>query len=878
MKAMRAFRWLLRLLPFDFRADYGREMEQVFRQQHAEARAERGGAARVWARTVRDFLRLAPAAHLADLRQDVSLAVRSMRRRVAFSLVAVATLALGIGANTALFSLLHAVLLAPLPYAEPDRLVYVWNRVTAKPRLALSDPELLDYAERARSLRIGGQAGGSVNLGGDGDPERLPAAYVSVGLLDILGAPLLFGRAFTPEEEAGRTCAILLTEGLWRRRYGADANVVGRSVSLNGGPCAVAGVLPHHLLMPTDFAGGERAQIVMPLGLDPAASRHRRGGHYLHAVGRLAPGLGMEAAQAEMDGILADLARAYPDEHDQGGFGISLVPLRTQLLGEARPVLMVLWAAVLLVLLLACANVANLLLARGEARRRELAVRSALGANRFRLVRQLLTETCVLALAGATAGLLLARWSLRAVVALDPFTLPRAAEASLSLPVLAFTVALALAAGIGAGLLPALQSSASDPGRSLLASRGDIGGGSVLRRALVAVQVALAVVLLTGAGLLVKSFSRLQAVALGLDPERVLTLRVTAPESRYPDRAAVTSFYARLLDRVRALPGVETVGASSGLPLAVQTGDWNFAVEGRPQQGTNGDGAADWFVVTPGYFEALRIRAVRGRRPGPEDGEAAPPVVFLNEAAARAFFADQDPLGQRLRLTRTTGREQPWRLVAGVVADVRQRGLDRAPTPEMYIPHPQFVHFLADHEARAMSLVLKTAGDPAALAGSVREQLRAIDPDVPASAIRTMDEVLGRSLAHRRRNVWLMGSFAALGLALATVGLYGVMSYHVAQRTRELGVRLALGAARGDLLRLVVGQGLRLVQIGLAAGLALALMAGRALRGLLYEVGPRDVGVLLTIALVLASTGLLASYLPARRATSVDAAAALKQD
>jgi putative ABC transport system permease protein len=875
---MRAFRFLLRLLPFEFRADHGREMEQVFRQQHADAGAERGGRARVWGRTARDLLRIAPAAHLAELGQDTRLALRSMRRQPAFSAVVMATLALGIGANTALFSLLHAVLLAPLPYSEPERLVYVWNRVTGKPRLALSDPELLDYAERARGLRIGGQASGSVNLSGGGEAERLPAAYVSVGLLEILGARPLLGRPFAPEEEAGRTCAVLLTEGLWRRRYGADVNVTGRNVSLNGGPCVVAGVLPHHLRLPTDFRGVERAQVVMPLGLDPAAPRDRRGGHYLHAVGRLAPGVDIAAAQAEMNGILADLVRAYPDQHDQGGFGITVMPLRAQLLGEARPVVMVLWAAVLLVLLLACANAANLLLARGEARRRELAVRTALGANRFRLVRQLLTETCVLALAGAACGLLLAGWIIRAVVALDAFTLPRASEASLSLPVLAFTVVLALGAGVAAGLLPALQSSGANPGPSLLGSRGDVGGGTALRRALVAVQVAVAVVLLTGAGLLLKSYTRLQAVAMGLDPERVLTLRVTAPQGRYADRTAVTSFYARLLERVRALPGVEVAGASSGLPLAVQTGDWDFVVEGRPRLGKKGDGTADWFVITPGYFEALDIPAIRGRRPGPEDGESSVPVVFINEAAARAFFAEQDPVGQRLRLMRTTGGEQPWRLVAGVVADVRQRGLDHPPAPELYIPHPQFLHFLADHEARAMSLVVKTAGDPASFAGAVRDQLRAIDPEVPASAVRTMDQVLAGSLADRRRNLWLMGSFAGLALLLATIGLYGVMSYHVAQRTRELGVRLALGAARGDLVRLVVGQGMRLVQLGLAAGLVLALAAGGALRGLLFEVGTRDLSVLLTIALVLFSTGLLASYLPARRATSVDAAAALKRD
>ena len=877
MRPEHVFRSLLRLLPFDFRADHGREMEQVFREQRAAERGRRG-AWGLWIRTLRDLARVAPAAHLADLRQDAVLALRSMRSHPGYTAVAVATLALGIGANTAIFSLLHAVLLSPLPYPEPGRLVSVWNRLARKPTLALSDPELLDYAERARTLRLAAVAGGAAILAGDGEPERLPATYGTPSLLDILGLRPAHGRALSPDEEAGRTCGVLITDGLWQRRYGGDASVIGRKFSLNGEPCLIAGVLPATALLPPDFATGERTQLFAALRLDAAAPRNKRSGHYMHGIARLAPGVTLAAAQAEMDGIIAGLMREYPDEHDQGGFGIVVLPLRTQLLGEARPVLVVLWAAVGLVLLLACANVANLLLARGEARRRELAVRSALGANRFRLVRQLLTESCVLALAGAALGLLLAAWCMRAVVALDPATLPRAASATLDLPVLGFTALLALGVGLAAGLVPAIQSSCADAGQDLLATRGATAAGTRWRGSLVSLQVAIAVVLCTGAGLLVKSFVRLQGVPLGVDAERVLTLRVTAPAPRYPDRPAVTAFYARLLEGVRALPGVRSAGAGSGLPLAVLGGDWNFDVEGRPRLGTTNDGQADWYAVTAGYFETLGVRAVSGRLPGAEDGERSPATIFINEAAARAFFPGQDPLGQRLRLTRTTGGVQPWRTIAGVVADVRQRGLHRPPAPELYIPHPQFESYLAGHHARGMSLVIKTAGDPTAVTGAVRDQLRGLDPEVPASAVRPMTEVVTGALAERRRNLWLMGSFATLALVLAMVGLYGVMSYQVAQRTREIGLRLALGARRSDVVRLVVSQGMRLVQVGLGAGLGAALLVGGAVRGLLFEVSTRDGSVLVTISLLLAGTAFLATWLPARRATRVDAAAALKQD
>jgi putative ABC transport system permease protein len=881
MSPERALRWLLRLLPFDLRTDHGREMEQVFRAEHREARAQgRAEVIAVWWRALRDVARTAPREHAAQLGQDAGYALRMMRRSPGFTAVAVLTLALGIGVNSAIFSLVHAVLLAPLPYGDPGGLVAVWNRWDGAAAAGLSDPELLDYQERSRGLEIAAMAFWPVNLGAVGEPERLPAAAVTTNVLRVLGVRPALGRDFAPgEEQEGRGRVAILAHGLWVRRFDRDPAVVGRTIQVNGEPFEVVGVAPAGFLLPSDFrGGGTAAQMLVPLSLDRAAARNRRGGHYLQGVGRLAPGASLQAARAEMGAVVAGLVREYPDQHKQGHFGVALTSLRDDLVGPAQPVLAVLLGAVALVLLLACANLASLLLARGESRRRELAVRASLGADRFRLLRQMLTETCVLGLVGGGAGLAVAALAMKAVLALDPATLPRAQEAALSWPVLAFTLAASLGAGIAFGLLPATQVSRAAIDDVLReAGRSALGGRGRLRRALVAVQVAIALVLLVGAGLLVKSFGRLQGVASGFEPSGVLTFRTTAPPARYPGRADVTAFYARVLDEVRAVPGVRVAGAATGLPLSVQSGDWGFDIEGRASV-PGSRPRADWFVVTPGYFEALEVGLRSGRRPASEDADPGAPVLFLNESAARGLFPGEDPVGRRVRLSRTTGDEQPWRTIAGVMADVRQRGLERPPRPEMYIPLPQFRHFLARTQAWNMVVVAKTTVPPRSLAGAMRAAVRRVDPEVPTANVHAMEEVVAASLSDRRRDTWLIGAFAALALAVAAVGVYGVTAYQVAQRRREIGLRVALGAERRDVVALVLAQGMRLAAGGIAIGVPAALLATGALRAILFEVTPHDATVFLAIPSLLAVVVASACALPAARAARIDAAVALRDE
>jgi predicted permease len=880
MSPERPLRWLLRLLPFDLRTDHGREMEQVFREEHREARAHgRGDVLGVWWRALADVARTAPREHAAQLGQDAGYALRMMRRSPGFTLVAVVTLALGIGVNSAVFSLVHAVLLRPLPYADPGRLVALWNRWDGNAAAGLSDPELMDYQERSRALQIAASAFSAVNLGAVGEPERVAAATVTTNLLPVLGVAPALGRNFLAGEEGeGRGRVAILSHGLWARRFDADPSVLGRTIHVNGEPFEIVGVTPAGSLLPSDFSGGGAAEMLVPLSLDRAAARNRRGGHYLRAVARLAPGASLDAARAEMGVVVGGLIQEYPDQHKQGHFGVNLVSLRTDLLGPARPVLIVLLGAVGLVLLLACANLASLLLARGEARRRELAVRASLGADRFRLVRQLLTETCVLGLAGGAAGLAVAALAMKAVLALDSATLPRAQEATLSGPVLAFTIAVSLGAGIVFGLLPATQISRVALDEVLReAGRSSVGGRGRLRRALVAAQVAIAVILLVGAGLLVKSFARLQSTPSGFEPAGVLTFRTTAPPARYRERSDVSAFYAQVLEQVRAVPGVRVAGAATGLPLAVYSGDWGFDVEGRVSV-PGARARADWFVVTPGYFEALGIPLRSGRLPAEGDDDRGGAVLFLNECAARTLFPGEDPVGRRARLSRTTGDEQPWRTIAGVVADVRHRGLERPPRPEMYVPLPQFRHFLARMQAWSMVVVVKASVPPLSLASAMRAAVRRVDPEVPTASLSAMDDVVGTSLADRRRDAWLIGAFAALALAVASIGVYGVTAYHVARRRREIGLRVALGAERRDVVRMVLGQGLRLVGLGIGAGVPAALLAAGALRTLLFEVTPHDVSVFAAIPALLLVVAALACAVPAARAARIDAAVALRDE
>ncbi len=819
---------------------------------------------------------------LDTLFQDLRYALRTMNRNPGFTAVAVVTLALGIGANTAVFSLVHTVLLRPLPYHDPDRLVAVWNRWNGLAAASLSNPEYLDYSERSKTMAIAASAGSEVNVGGaTGDPERVFAASVTANTFEVLGITPALGRGFRAGEDvAGHDGVAVLSNALWRRRFASDPLIIGRRVAIDGATVEVVGVMQPDVVLPSSLGANNRSDVIVPLVLDRAAPRNRRGGHYLQAFGRLAPGATAASAASEMSAILAPLMREYPDQHNQGGFGIVVRPLRDDRLGPSRPILWTLMATVGLVLLLACANVANLLLARGEARRRELAVRGALGASRLRLARQLVTEALVLSSAGAGAGLGVAVLCQRAVLVLGPAALPRLDQLSLSQPALAFAAAVAVMSGLLFGLFPVIQMAGSNADPHVDGSRG--GSGAIrgrARNALIVGQVAVALILLVASGLVINSFVRLVNVPSGFQSERVLTLRVALPPARYPGRVETVGFFSRLLDNVRALPGVDAAGASSGLPLAVGTGDWGFDIAGRPRS-ANGrrPGAADAYAVTPGYFEALRIPLRRGRLPDLSDGADTTPVIFINEATARALFANVDPIGQRIQPARSTGPEQPWRTIAGVVADVHHRGLDAAPRTEMYIPYTQYAHFAAGAPARAMSLVVKTAGASPTLAAVLRAEIHRIDAEIPAADVREMDAVVSNSLSGRRLNVVLIGAFGTLALALAAIGLYGVMAYTVTQRTREMGIRMAIGASPANVLALVAGQGLKLVGTGLAIGLTVAVPLAGSLDRFLFGIAPRDLSTFALAAAVLVVAGALACYVPARRAMRVEPVIALREE
>jgi putative ABC transport system permease protein len=877
MTGDRWFRRLLRLLPFDFRADYGDEIERAFRDERRDATGAIG-ILRVWMRTIGALCAIGPRERAAQLWQDVRYAFRGMRRDRSFVVVAILTLALGIGANAAVFSVVHAVLLRPLPYLDPDSLVAVWNRWDGSPTAALSDPEYLDYAERSRTMRIAAGAPVAVNFGAaSGDPERVQAAVVTANAFAVLGTPPHLGRGFSVEEEApGAPGVAVLSDAFWRRRFQADPAIVGATVTVNDEPTQIVGVARPGAVIPFELGSATAVDVVLPLTLDRGRPRNRRGGHYLSAFARLNDGATLGGASAEMDAVIASLAREYPDQHNQGNFGIVVRPLRDDRLGDARPVLFVLAAAVSLVLLIACANVANLLLARSEARRREMAVRAALGASRFRIMQQQLTESLVLACLGAGLGLFVAWLVQRGIATAGASALPRLTDVSLNPAVLAFTALLAIGTSALVGVAPALQMSRAGS-RLQTGDRGSTGR-SRLRHALVVAQTAIAVVLLVAAGLLARSFFKVLSMPSGIESDSVLTTRLLLPASRYPDRASITTFFTAFLTRVRVLPGVRSAGAATGLPLAVASGDWGFDIEGRGRVNGRRPGAADWFAVTPGYFETLGIPLRHGRLPADSDTSDAVHVVFINEAAARGIFPGVDPIGRRIRLSQTTGGDQPWRTIAGIVGDVRHRGLDTPPRPEVYIPHSQFQHFAAGVQARALSVVIKTEQDPASSVAAVRAALRAIDPAVPAAGVQTMEAIVSASVADRRLHMLLIGAFGALALALASIGLFGVTAYAVTQRTREMGVRLAIGASRASVLSLVVGNAMRLVALGVAIGVAIALLATGSLARLLFEIGPRDLSTYVLVPVVLLLTAALASYLPARRATRVDPVIALRAE
>jgi predicted permease len=872
-RQVRLFRRLVRaLFPEDFRADYESEMARTFTAQQRDA-ASSGGLMRLWWDTLVGLARTAPREHVAQLRQDVAYALRMMHRGPAFTAIAIVTLAVGIGANTAIFSVVHAVLLRPLPYANPDSTVIVQNLLDGTRDYGFSNPEFLDARERLRSLEIGAFASGSVNITGRSEPERLQSAYVTAAVLPVLGVNPTLGRGFRLEEELpGRDSVVILTDDLWRRLFNGSFDALGQSLTLNGRPHTIIGVLPPGFVMPDEFRAIQRSAILLPLTLDPAAPRDQRGSHFLTAVGRYRDGYSAAQAQAELDALIGVFKRENPGEYE-APYRAALSPIRTEIIGEVRRPLLLMFGAVGLVLLIACANVANLLLARGQVRAREIAVRKALGASHARLVRQVLTESLVLAGLAAVGGVLLARSIVTLVVRSAP-DIPRVADVGLDPIVLAFTGGIAAVTAIVFGSLPAMQLAHKDVGPHVHSARGGRTAlGQRTRAALVTAQIALALVLLVGAGLLIQSFSRLLRVPSGFNPERVLTLQLSVPLEGYRERDRVVRFFEQLLDGVRASPGIVSAGAVAGLPLQAQRGDWDFYLEGETPGPHGSDRPTDWQVVTPGYFETMGVRLVGGRFLSARDRADSPSVVLINETLARTFFANRNPIGRQIRMS---GDDRPWMTIVGVVADVRQDGLDARPQAEVYMPHSQFTPFWRDTTLRTFTITVKTVGDPAQAAPTVRQQVRALDPDLPVSTVITMEDVVARSVAERRLHMLLLATFALIAVILAVVGTYGVLAYQITERTREFGVRMALGAKAGDILRMVIRQGMMPALAGVVIGLAGATLVTRLLTSLLFETEPLDPTTFAATAALVLTAALIACCLPARRATQVDPSTALR--
>jgi putative ABC transport system permease protein len=804
------------------------------------------------------------------LAQDVRYAVRSLRSRPLLVVVAVAVLALGIGASTAVFSVVDAVLLRPLPFADASRLVVAWQRSpdNSVPFIEVSYPDYLDWRQQARafeSMAIIPTVNQGFMLAGE-EPAQVQGRLVSGNFFDVLGARALLGRPLRPDDDrvgAGRV--VVLGHGLWQRRFGADPAVVGRKIVVDGTPMEVVGV------MPPAFRYPPKAQMwtpVVPAIPDVVANR---GVYWAIVVGRLAPGARVAQAQMELDGIAASIAKSFPDAAAEAAV---VTPLTDEFFGSARRALLVLLAAVLLVLLVACANVSALLLARAADRQREIAVRLALGASRGRLVRQLFCESALIALAGVAGGIVLAQWSLDALVALVPADVPRLQDAAIDARVLAFTVALAAGAALLAGLAPALLASRPSLTDALEGGARTAGPGGAQRRLqglLVGAEAAVALVLLAGAGLMAQTFQNLRRMDLGYDPRHVLALEVAAPHGKYAKPAEWRSLYETLIDRIDRLPGVE---ASAGVflrPLWGQMGnDWLFTVEGQSDADSRRNPHVNLEAVTPSYFAAMRIPLLQGRAFTDRDAEGAPGVAIVSDGFARRYWPGQDSIGKRLKTPLPGSRyDLTWLTVVGVVADARYRELQAARL-DLYLSFLQSPY-------GPKHLVVRTAGDPLAVASSVRAIVRGTDRDLLAEDMTSMEAAVEAALGGPRFGMQLLSAFALTALALAVLGTYGVMAFLVGRRTREIGVRMALGARGTDVLNLVMGQGMRPVLAGLAVGMAGSLALGRGLSTLLFGVAPHDALTMAGAAAVLAAAAAMACYFPARRAARLDPAAALRR-
>jgi putative ABC transport system permease protein len=807
---------------------------------------------------------------LADIGHDLRFAARVLLKNPGFTVVAVVALALGIGANSAIFSVVNTVLLRPLPYKDPARLMMVFedNSKLGYPRDTPAPANYIDWHDQNKVFSaMAAMDQLSLNLTGESEPEKIDGHRVSASFFPLLGVDPQLGRWFSPEEDQpGQNRVVVLSHALWQRRFAGDPGVVGKTITLNGAGFQVVGVMPAGFQFPS-----REDQFWTPIAFTPQQAA-RRGSHYLDVVARLKEGVTLEQAQAEMSTIASRLQQQYPQSNTD--VGATVVPLQEQLVGDIKPALLVLLGAVGFVLLVACANVANLLLARAAARQKEIATRIALGASRIRLIRQFLTESVLLASLGGVVGLLLSVWGVRVLKAFIPDTISQAKDISIDVKVLLFTLLVSLLTGLVFGLAPALQATKFNLNETLKEGGRDSAAGSRgnrIRAALVVAEVAISLVLLVGAGLLINSFLRLRNVDPGFRAENVLTMNVVLTPQKYPDLARRAAFYTDVIGRVEALPGVKSATVASQIPLTQQGDSSGLLFEGRPDPPAGQPNLAAIRVVGAHYFQTMNVRLLRGRVLTDQDRADSPSVAVISETMARRYWPGDDPMNKRFSFGRPES-DTDWVTVVGVVNDVRQFGLDAEVKPQVYMSYQQMDGFVPRY------LIVSTSVEPRSVAGSVRGAVWEVDRDQPVSDISTMEDVLSESLARQRFSTILLGVFGAVALVLAAVGIYGVMSYSVAQRTHEIGIRMALGAQPRDVLKLAVGQGLKLVLVGVAIGAAVALALTRVMASLLYGVSATDPVTFVTISLVLVGVALLASFIPARRATKVDPLIALRYE
>jgi predicted permease len=806
----------------------------------------------------------------ADLGQDIRFALRMLAKNPAFTAIAVLALALGIGANSAIFSVVDAVLLRPLPFKNPSQLVMLWENAAhlGFPRDTPSPANFLDWQKEATSFTgMAAMLERSFNLTGVGEPERLEGRRVSANLFQLLGVSARLGRTFVPEDDKPGSHVVLLSDSLWQRRFGSDPAVIGRALTLDGEPYTVIGVMPPLVQLPG--FDNRNDQLWIPIAF-PAEEAAQRGNHFLEVIARLKPGVTLKQAQAEMDTIAARLEKQYPNYNLRRGAVV--VPLHEQVVGEIKPALLILLGAVGFVLLIACANVANLLLARAAARQKEIALRLALGASRSRLTRQFLTESVLLALFGAGLGLLLALAGIRVLKTFIPVSIAQVDAITIDGTVLVFTVLVAVLTGIAFGLVPAIQGSHFNLNDTLKESGRDSSGGGKgnrIRGLLVIGEVAVSFVLLIGAGLLINSFLHLRNLDPGFRSDHLLTMKVNLSEVKYPDREKRAAFFDEVMRRVLALPGVQSAAVAGNLPLTYNGDSMSISVEGVPDPPPDQQPDVIYRAIGPGYFATMGIPIVRGRDFTDQDNGDSKDVVIISEKTAQQFWPGQDPIGKRLKPGLSTS-SSPWREVIGIVKDVRQNDFVASPKRQMYFTYRQLKSIPAN------ALVVRTNIDPMSLAIPVRNAIWSVDKDQTVADIDTMDHIVAQAVARQRFSMLLLGLFAALALLLASIGIYGVMSYSVAQRTREIGIRIALGARRADVLQMTVKQALKLVAAGMIIGLIAAFLLTRVLASLLFGISATDPITFIGISVVLLAVALLASYVPALRATKVDPIIALR--